>query len=704
MSTKQTVPLLLKLAFRNLWLFRLRTVIIGGLLGFGAFLAIVGLSLLRDVEFSMRESITGSIVGDVQVYSNTAKDELSVFGGGFMGRSDIGTLQDFGPVRDVAMTVPNVEAFVPMGIDMAFLGRGNELDDTLDALREALKSGDQMIVRDRIQQLRFQLQQLKLELVEQRKLAGDAAEIEAQAAAIATVEAAGYLDSLTTLDESKLQFLETKVAPISGEKQPIYLNYCGTDMALFQANFPKFRIVEGEVLPADHRGILISKKFREDLLKNLVARLFDKLHKRLTKGGATIAGDPENVRMAADLTRQYPQVMSHLDRDEAESLSRELTEFGIPGEGDAGANDGTGLVARLSSQLRTFLAIDDANFATRYDWFYAHIAPRLRLYEISPGETITLRSYTRTGYIKSVPLKVYGVYTFAGLEDSDLAGAMNLIDLVSFRELYGQMTESSKKELEAMRAQFGLKDVAAENAEEALFGEGASVEAAPSQETTSGGTSAVLEVKPVISETFAPAELQSGLALNAAIRLKDPSALSQSIDDLAATFKDKGFDLRVIDWQKAAGMAGQFVVIVRLALIFSLAIIFIVALVIINNSIVVGTLNRTREIGTMRAIGAQKSFVVGLFLAETGITGLIGSILGAAAAATVLGVLSVKGIPAPNDVVTFLFSGPRLYPMLRWPMVLSAPVVVTLIATIASIYAARHAAQVRPAEAMQEKE
>ena len=42
------------------------------------------------VEFSMRESITGSVVGDIQVYSNKAKDELAVFGGGFMGRSDIG--------------------------------------------------------------------------------------------------------------------------------------------------------------------------------------------------------------------------------------------------------------------------------------------------------------------------------------------------------------------------------------------------------------------------------------------------------------------------------------------------------------------------------------------------------------------------------------------------------------------------------------
>ena len=127
MNLAQTVPLLFRLALRNLWLFRLRTAIIGGLLAFGGFLAVVGLSLLRDVEFSMRESITGSIVGDIQIYSNKAKDDLAVFGGGFMGRSDVGTLPDLAPVREVAMQSPNVAAVIPMGLDMVFLGRGNEL-------------------------------------------------------------------------------------------------------------------------------------------------------------------------------------------------------------------------------------------------------------------------------------------------------------------------------------------------------------------------------------------------------------------------------------------------------------------------------------------------------------------------------------------------------------------------------------------------
>lgn len=697
----EVLSLLLRVAFRNIWLYRVRTIIIAGLLGVGAFLAVVGLSLLRDVEASMRASITESIAGDLQVYSNKAKDDLAIFGSSFMGRADIGTLPDLVPVRDEAMRHANVEAIVPMGQDMAMLGRGNEMDDALDALRAALKSGDNVIINDRIDQLKFQLQQLKLEIAEKTKLYADRKELDEQLLDIAKVEAPGFLEELKTLDETKLQFLETKIAPLSGEKQPIYLNYVGTDISLFQKNFSKFKVVSGESLPVGRRGILVSQKVREDFLKNLVARLFDRINKRKNKAGIAIAGDPENQRNAADLPRQYSQVVSYLDRAAAAELSKQLTAYGIAG--DEGTID---LIAHLTGQLKSFLAVDDKTFDDRYKWFYAHIAPHIKLYEISPGETITLNSYTRSGYVKSLPLKVYGVYTFSGLEDSDLAGAMNIIDLVSFRELYGQMTESAKKELDEMRAQIGVKDISAENAEDALFGESsqAPIEKKVESVDASNGVSATIQVKPVIADSFDQSEIQKGLAINAAIKLKNPELMDETLKDLDAAFKEKGFDLRVVNWQAASGIVGQFVNIVRMALIFSLGVIFIVALVIINNSIVVSTLNRIREIGTMRAIGAQRSFVVGLFLAETGITGLLGALVGTALAALALGILASKGIPAANDVVSFLFSGPRLYPTLRWSLVVSTPVVVTFIATLASIYAARHAAQVKPAEAMQEKE
>ncbi|WP_218110220.1 ABC transporter permease [Oligoflexus tunisiensis] len=690
----------MKVAFRNLWLYRVKTLVIGTLLCLGTFLGVIGFSLLRDVEGSMRESIIGSIAGHLQIYSDKAKDDLALFGGGFMGRADIGELPDIVPYREIALQNPNVEAFVPMGMDMSLLGRGNEMDEILDQLREALKSQDPVAIQTRIDGVRFQLEQLKKEAAEQKKLVADVAVVEAQEADIAKAEAPGFLDTLKTLDESKLQFLETKIAPLSGEKTPIYLGYIGTDISLYQQNFPKFRVVEGENLPPGQRGILLAHRARENYLKVVVARLFDRLHKRIVVTHIPIQGDAENERNATDLTRQYSAIISSLNRDQASDLSKKLTEFGING-----AKPDEDLIAHLTNQLKDFLTVNDENFSARHEWFYQHIAPLMKLYEISPGETITLRAYTRSGYVKSLPLKVYGVYSFAGLEDSDLAGQTSIIDLVSFRELYGKMTEASQQELAEMRKKVGIQHIEAANAEEALFGEESQIEIeSRSLEAKNSQVEAVIDVKPVIPDSFELDEVKHGLALNAAIKLKDPDLLKETQEELAQAFKDKGLEVRVIDWQQASGIVGQMVNIMRLVLILALGVIFLVTLVIINNSIIVGTLNRIREIGTMRAIGAQKSFVVGLFLGETCVTGLIGSIVGAILGAVVLFWLAKAGIPAVNDIVAFLFSGPRLYPKIRWDIIIATPFVITLIATLSSIYAARLAARVQPAEAMQEKE
>ena len=704
-SFPDKVRLVVQVAFRNLWLYRLKTIVVGVLLGFGSFLAVIGLTLLRDVEHSMRESIIGSVAGHLQLYSAKAKDELAIFGGSFMGRSDIGVLENIVPIREVALSVPGVKAFIPMGLDMGLLGRGNELDDGLDALRAALKLKDPDLIADRMEWLRFQLEQQQRELNERRRLSPQNREFDQQGLDLATASEAGFLKAVAQGDEGKLQFLETKIAPISGEKQPIYLSYLGTDITSYQQNFPKFRVVEGEVLPPGKRGIMLSRKVREEQLKNIVARIFDRLYKRTQRTGLSLAKDDESRRLAMDLKKQQAQILAYLDRDAAQKLHQELEALGIKATATASQPGSSDLIALLTEQLKDFLEVTDSNFVERYRWFYEHIAPHIKLYEISPGETILLRSYTRSGYLKSLPLKIYGVYTFDGLEDSDLAGATNILDLVSFRELYGQMTEASRQELAAMRQQVGIRELSAESVEDDLFGEAASAAPVPqpSKRPVEAGTEP-LQMKPLIPDLFDVSELAQGLALNAALKLESIDALPRIQKQLEEAFAAKGLAVKVVDWQKASGLVGQFVNIVRLVLLFALGVIGVVALVIINNSIIVGTLHRIREIGTMRAIGAQKSFVVSLFLAETAITGLLGASAGAVCGLGLLLVLGKVGIPATADVVTFLFSGPRLYPHVYADILVLSPICVAVVATLASVYAARHAAHISPAEAMQEKE
>ena len=39
------------------------------------------------------------------------------------------------------------------------------------------------------------------------------------------------------------------------------------------------------------------------------------------------------------------------------------------------------------------------------------------------GDTLTITAFTRSGYVQSVNVKVYGTFQFRGLEKSALAGA-----------------------------------------------------------------------------------------------------------------------------------------------------------------------------------------------------------------------------------------------------------------------------------------
>src|SRR5262249_29413098 len=91
-------------------------------------------------------------------------------------------------------------------------------------------------------------------------------------------------------------------------------------------------------------------------------------------------------------------------------------------------------------------------------------------YRIRIGDTLTIKAFTRSGYVQSVNLHVYGTFQFQGLEKSTLAGALNLMDLVSFRELYGFLTAQKLKGIEQLQKAAGAHEVSRENAEAELFG------------------------------------------------------------------------------------------------------------------------------------------------------------------------------------------------------------------------------------------
>ncbi len=683
--------LLVRLALRNLLAHRIKSLIVGSILFFGTFLVVLGSSILDSVEESMAKAITSSLSGHLQVYSDQAEDPLALFGGFGTGTPDIGEIESFAKVEGPIESVDNVKAVVPMGVTIATVFGQTELDQVLNEMREAVRNGE----TERLPNLETQVKRIATTLmgeIETRaKVTGDPEKVQADKVALERALSDDFWTGFAAEPLPALDFLDSAVAPQSQDGRLLYLRVIGTDPEEFRQSFDRFYMADGEPIPPGQRGFLFSKRTYEKLIKNLVARELDDIKEHVHDKGEVIADEPLLQAQIERLSRQYPRIVFQLSPDDAKAIEDGL-RAAFPDE-KGGLNE---LVTRL-------LKVDDATLDANYALFYELVAPRIKLYDIAVGDTITLRAYTKAGYVRSVNLKVYGTYEFKGLETSDLASASNLTDLVTFRELYGKMSPSQQAELKDIAASVGAKDVSRENAEAELFGGTAGIESMAGDSTLdlAAATSAASmnTVQGVDTKVYSPDEMRNGLTLNAAVILKDPTTMESTMAALAPVAKSVG--LQVVDWKQATGIVGQFILVMRLVLVTALFIIFIVALLIINNAMVLATMERTSEIGTMRAIGAQRGMVVALFLVETIVLGLIAGTLGALASTAFVSWLHTVGIPAFADQLILLFAGPRLFP--TWSVsdvVLGIGSVVTA-SVVSTLYPAILAARIQPVVAMQ---
>jgi len=103
----------------------------------------------------------------------------------------------------------------------------------------------------------------------------------------------------------------------------------------------------------------------------------------------------------------------------------------------------------------------------------------------------------------------------------------------------------------------------------------------------------------------------------------------EKVDEVAEAIEEKlGDRISTITYESARDMVGEVLNTIEAVLGGIAAISLIVAGVGIINTMTVSVLERTREIGTLKAIGAKSREVLLVFLSEAMVTGLIGGIIG----------------------------------------------------------------------------
>ena len=184
-------------------------------------------------------------------------------------------------------------------------------------------------------------------------------------------------------------------------------------------------------------------------------------------------------------------------------------------------------------------------------------------------------------------------------------------------------------------------------------------------------------------------------------RVDNPKETSKIIKDLNLYFAQHDWPVEAVNWRSSAGNTAFYLYILRLIFNIGILIILGAGFIVVNNTLVINVLDRIREIGTMRAIGANKRYIMKECASETLImaffAGLIGCILGIIAAFF----LNSARVTFANEFLIQLFGGTVLHTSVNFINLLGSFSLSIFIGLIAWIYPLLTAIRINPVEAMQ---
>jgi len=293
---------------------------------------------------------------------------------------------------------------------------------------------------------------------------------------------------------------------------------------------------------------------------------------------------------------------------------------------------------------------------------------------LAAGQPVTLLSLTAGGSVNAQRSELLGL--FEPRYFKNVFNYINFMDLASYASLYnftgvaaGSLPESLARGLEA-----SVED------EAAIF--------ALAQDEQLGN----LDLSSLREEPL------SGYTM-IAVRLTDHAGVDRLIGQIEAA----GLGVKAARWDEASGFFARVSSGLQAFIILATGLIFLVVALIFMNTLIISIVERTSEIGTMRALGGEKSFIRRLFLAETLLLNLpfsLGAMVLSLAAVLAVG---SGGLPLPETVSQYLIGGGPLPLKLAAAPFLEALAVVLAVSIAATLYPIRVATRITPLAAMGER-
>jgi putative ABC transport system permease protein len=192
--------------------------------------------------------------------------------------------------------------------------------------------------------------------------------------------------------------------------------------------------------------------------------------------------------------------------------------------------------------------------------------------------------------------------------------------------------------------------------------------------------------------------LQSDRVTNLVVGLDATENTDAVYAALVPRLGDSGQQMALKKWSDLAAYYQQVHTMFSGIFLFLGLIVFFMVLMASVNTLLMAMFERTREIGTMLAMGTPRAWIVALFMLEATLTGILGALLGVAGGNLLGMVLNASGLhmpPPPGLTINIPFH------VLHVPAIMiGSSVLVTVSLALASILPAIRASRLQIAEAL----
>jgi ABC-type antimicrobial peptide transport system permease subunit len=197
-----------------------------------------------------------------------------------------------------------------------------------------------------------------------------------------------------------------------------------------------------------------------------------------------------------------------------------------------------------------------------------------------------------------------------------------------------------------------------------------------------------------------PSDADDGAYNILSVILTDQLPIAAAVKSINETLTEKNCHARALPWTRATGTIGDLVKILKLCLFVSVLVLYIVAIILFINTLVMNVLERKAEVAMIRALGAQKRFVVSLFGCETAFLAGLSGCLGIIAGVIIVTVIRIFDCIPTNIFLEALFGAERLRPVLSLTDLLLVALQLAIMIIISASYPMVMARKIQPIDVM----